>query len=151
MITNNKSIKIALLLVYISIVFYIVFFSFGYGRISGEILRYNDMNLTPFETIKRYYNSARTVGWDSVSLNILGNIAIFIPLVPLISINIKRKISFLNYLLLCVIVSFFIELCQMIFHVGVFDIDDIILNIIGGILGLLLINNSTFLGKKGGK
>ncbi|MCW3108353.1 MAG: VanZ-like protein [Segetibacter sp.] len=83
-------------------------------------------------------------------VNIIGNIALFIPLgifLPLLSNNcfsIKRVI------ITAVVCSTFIEVSQLVLRAfGTFryvDIDDIILNTVGAMCGFFLIN--TFSGKK---
>lgn len=72
-----------------------------------------------------------------VFINIIGNVILFIPLGVFIRfVNIKIYYS----LLIVTIVIVNLELIQYIYKTGVFDIVDIILNVIGVIIGLLLIN-----------
>jgi len=67
--------------------------------------------------------------------NLLGNIFAFSPLgffLPLLFKSCKKfKINFL--ISLCV--SLFIEIVQLIFYLGICDIDDLILNVSGSLLG----------------
>jgi glycopeptide antibiotics resistance protein len=67
--------------------------------------------------------------------NLLGNIFAFSPLgffLPLLFKSCKRlKVNFL--ISLCV--SLFIEIVQLIFYLGTCDIDDLILNVLGSLLG----------------
>jgi glycopeptide antibiotics resistance protein len=63
---------------------------------------------------------------------------VFIPLgflLPVVFVNIR---SLRNIILTSVCVSIFIEAMQYILTLGVFDIDDIILNLLGTVLGFLL-------------
>lgn len=70
-----------------------------------------------------------------VFLNIFGNIILFIPMG--IIINYKKTSLRLKILFLLIIIIL-IEISQLIFNLGIFDIMDIILNLIGGIIGITL-------------
>lgn len=71
---------------------------------------------------------------------ILGNIAIFLPFTPAVCFVFGYKPANKLLVLYTLSATCFIEICQYIFSRGVADIDDIILNFTGGILGLLLFN-----------
>jgi glycopeptide antibiotics resistance protein len=68
--------------------------------------------------------------------NVVGNIFIFIPLGIYLSLfkNDKRVITNLLFIF---IMSLFIEIIQGILGIGASDIDDIILNSLGGWIGIL--------------
>jgi len=73
----------------------------------------------------------------AIITNIIGNIFLFIP------VGIYISLAFANYNLKEIVVasflmSCFIELMQHTFKVGVFDIDDIIYNSLGGGVGFFL-------------
>lgn len=68
--------------------------------------------------------------------NVLGNIIIFIPFGLLLPIILKKKNK--NIVLSGVILSALIEILQFIFGLGSTDIDDLLLNTIGVIIGYLL-------------
>jgi glycopeptide antibiotics resistance protein len=68
--------------------------------------------------------------------NVVGNIAIFIPLgiyLPLLKKD-KRILKNLSYIF---IVSLLVEIIQGLLGIGVSDVDDIILNSFGGLVGVL--------------
>ena len=70
--------------------------------------------------------------------NVLGNIAAFLPLgflIPAISTRL-RKIS--KALLVCLICIIGIESLQFVAMIGYFDVDDIILNMLGCFIGCLV-------------
>jgi VanZ family protein len=75
----------------------------------------------------------------SVSLyNILGNIALLVPfgfLLPAIYPRVRKLATVFAYSL---ILSLFIETLQWVYAVRIFDIDDVILNTIGGCLGFIV-------------
>jgi len=75
---------------------------------------------------------------ESFLLNIVGNIVGFMPcgfFLPVIS---RRSRRWFNTVLLSFLFSLCIETIQLIFKVGSFDVDDMILNTLGGILGYIL-------------
>lgn len=92
---------------------------------------YNSYNLIPFKEMFRYTLMSRLF-----IKNVLGNLFMFIPLGFFSSYILKIHKSYQS-LLFVSIVSLTIELTQL--SIGrVFDIDDIILNVIGGLLGYFL-------------
>lgn len=70
--------------------------------------------------------------------NVLGNVAIFIPFGYLFPCLNKKFSKFSNVLISTACFSLFFEISQYILGVGSSDIDDIILNTIGGIIGYVL-------------
>lgn len=88
-------------------------------------------NLIPFNEIMRY-----KFGSKLFMLNVVGNIAMFIPFGYIIAVYIKPKKIWTN-LIIAAIVSTTTEYVQL--SIGrSFDIDDIILNTLGSIIGYLL-------------
>jgi glycopeptide antibiotics resistance protein len=71
--------------------------------------------------------------------DLVGNILLFIPF-PFLLFYVMGIKSYRRLLLMPVCASFFIEIIQYIFNIGVADIDDVILNTIGSSLGLLLLH-----------
>ena len=89
------------------------------------------MNLTPFSEILRY-----KVGSEMFNYNVLGNILIFLPFGYLIGVYVNPK-KIWPIIITTFLTSLSIEFVQL--KIGrSFDIDDIILNVVGGILGYLL-------------
>ena len=85
-------------------------------------------NFIPFKEIMRYSLSS-----SLFFKNVLGNVLLFIPFGYFVNTILKNKRFIIN-ILLTFITSLSIELIQM--NIGrSFDIDDIILNLIGGIIG----------------
>lgn len=92
---------------------------------------YHGINVTPFAEISRYQFGSRLF-----NINVFGNILIFIPFGMFIAayINCKKVYPVFTVALLTSIV---VEVVQL--KIGrSFDIDDIILNVIGSIIGYLL-------------
>ncbi|MBE7124867.1 VanZ family protein [Bacillus cereus group sp. MG9] len=93
------------------------------------------INLVPFRSTIRYLTEFDSYNLDIVLMNTLGNVIIFIPfgfLLPLLfkqinNVKMASKI-FIKFILL-------IESLQLLTFTGVFDIDDIILNMLGALIG----------------
>ena len=118
---------------YIIFLVYFLIFSEWYGR-SGEMSDYH-YNLVLFKEIQRFWNYREQLGWIAAA-NLLGNVAIFVPFgffMPLAS----RYRSFFLTVIYSFGFSFVIETFQLITRVGTFDVDDLLLNTIGGILGYI--------------
>lgn len=109
-------------IIYILCLFHVVTF---------QDVNYGTSNFVPFKEIFRY-----SIGSPKFIRNVIGNIMLFVPFGFLSSYLLKnRKFSVVTILTL--IASLTIETVQ--YYIGrVFDIDDIILNIIGGIIGFLI-------------
>lgn len=122
-----------LFILYIILLAYFLFFSEHYGRtITSNEYRYN---LVLFKELKRFILYRKEIGIESFIVNIFGNVLAFTPfgfVLPIISVS-NRKL--INIALLSLEFSLTIELIQLIFKVGIFDVDDLFLNTIGGILG----------------
>jgi len=118
----HKELIYLIAIIYILCLFYVVTFQDN---------NYGVSNYVPFKEIFRY-----SIGSKKFIKNILGNIMLFIPYGFLSSYLLKnRKISVT--FILSLVVSTTIEVVQ--YYIGrVFDIDDIILNVLGGIIGGLL-------------
>ncbi|MDB5254910.1 MAG: VanZ family protein [Candidatus Nomurabacteria bacterium] len=89
-------------------------------------------NFLPLKTILPYLLGEK--GWIIAGINLVGNIILLLPigfLVPLVFRNMTWKKS----LVLAVVTGFAIEAMQVVLHVGIFDIDDVILNALGVMIG----------------
>jgi len=124
-----------LFILYIILLAYFLFFSERYGRtIASNEYRYN---LTVLKEVRRFITYRELIGFESFVVNIFGNIFAFAPfgfMLPIIS-NQNRK--FWNVTFLSLEFSLTVELIQLLFKVGIFDVDDIIMNTIGGMIGYL--------------
>ncbi len=96
-----------------------------------DVVNYGTNNFIPFQEMMRYELGSRLF-----IKNVLGNILLFIPYGIFTSFFLKVKKLWI-ILLMVITSSIAIEITQL--SIGrVFDIDDIILNVIGGILGFSL-------------
>jgi len=97
---------------------------------------YRSTNLVPFRTIRSYLTGNADISRTVILNNVLGNIGLFIPLgiyLQLFKRNKRIPASFLTIL----IISLSVEIIQFIFAIGAADVDDILLNCMGGIIGIL--------------
>ncbi|NMD71487.1 VanZ family protein [Bacillus sp. DNRA2] len=90
-------------------------------------------NVIPFKTI--FINIHSLSGWHDFS-NLVGNIVAFIPFgIFLVLLSKNNKLSFIGGLTLSLSLSLCLECLQVVFSLGIFDVDDLILNTSGGVLG----------------
>jgi glycopeptide antibiotics resistance protein len=94
-----------------------------------------DANLTPFKTILGYLIGEPT--WRIAARNLLGNIVVLVPFGFLFA-ALYQKIKWSRVLLVGLFVGAILELLQVIFRSGIPDIDDIILNSFGVVIGYLI-------------
>ena len=125
-----------LFVIYILLLVYFLFFAEGFGR-TGEGL-YRSYNLRPFQEIMRCVRYWKILGVEYVVLNLAGNVIGFMPfgmLLPVFARSVRRgwKVGILSFE-----ISALVEISQLIFCVGSFDVDDMILNTLGGLLGYFL-------------
>lgn len=135
----RKGIKISgacLFGIYVAGLVYFLFFAESYGR-GMESAAYS-CNFRPFREIRRYLIYWEVLGRRTVFLNLAGNIIGFIPfgaLLPLMAKGVRKawRVTLLGFE-----VSAVIEVSQLIFRVGCFDVDDMILNTLGALAGYLI-------------
>lgn len=120
---------------YIGVLFYVTILSESYGR--TEIHAEYRYNLKLFDTILLYVRYKNLVGMKAVIINLLGNVAAFMPFGFLVPLLRKKPVGAFLILLLSFDLSMLIEVMQLIFKVGSFDVDDLLLNTIGGLVGFL--------------
>lgn len=139
---NKKLIKI---LFYIYIAFLILFVVLKYDGSFERIISLHDsiienekegirnINLIPFRSMSPYL---RNITEPYAFKNIIANILVFIPLGFFVS-N-KNSKNVFKTLVFCLSVILSIECIQLLFKIGFFDVDDIILNFIGSLIGVLI-------------
>ena len=95
-------------------------------------------NTTPFAEITRYIRYRHSLGVQRVIWNLGGNILGFVPFGYLLSRIARQFGNVFPVILSCLLFSFFVEGIQLVAQVGCFDVDDIILNTVGGAIGCIL-------------
>ena len=132
--------EMLLLLVYICIVVIVRFVYFELNPVLGYPLplrivfnrNYRDfIQLKPFNFISDIYEGDK--------LNIIGNIAMFIPVGIVWPVCFRKLDRFWKTALACIGFSLFIELSQLLCDGRHTDIDDLILNSIGSVTGAAVV------------
>ena len=89
-------------------------------------------NFVPFKTIVPYLLGFK--GWIIAGVNLVGNIALLVP-IGLLTPFVYRSMTWKASLALGVAAGLGIEVMQTVLRVGIFDIDDVILNALGVMIG----------------
>jgi glycopeptide antibiotics resistance protein len=128
---------------YFLILVKLIFFKFPLDMVLSSIKNTGlgvpvSMNLIPFKTILPYVGD---VSYSKVAIrNLLGNILLFLPfglLLPAIKTGVD---SYKKMFIFSVLFSLFFEATQLLLRIGSFDVDDLILNTLGAMLGYFLFN-----------
>lgn len=110
---------------------FITYILFLFELVTSRDVYMNGTNLVPFREMFRY-----PVGSENFNRQVIGNILLFMPFGFFATYYTKiKKISSISFM--SILVSLTIEVVQK--YIGrSFDVDDIILNVVGGILGFLV-------------
>lgn len=134
-----KIIRIAgliFIILYTIVLAYFLFFSEDYGRTAGG--REYSYNLVLFKEVKRFITYREKLGTFVVLSNLLGNVIGFIPFGLILPIINKKRRRFIIIALISFQISLAIEIAQLFLKVGSFDVDDLFLNTMGGIIGYVI-------------
>ncbi|WP_048824939.1 VanZ family protein [Bacillus sp. B-jedd] len=126
-----KPLAFLVFILYLALLFYLLFFSAYRNGVQGIV----DYNLIPFKTINRYFHYSFQPGLSMVTDEFFGNILAFLPFgffLPFLFAKVKSTGLAAGWTFL---LSLTVEIAQFIFRVGAFDVDDLILNTIGGSIG----------------
>jgi len=123
-----------LFLVYLLALVYFLFFAEEYGRRNFFELDYR-YNLVPFQEIRRFWIYREKVGFLAAFLNLAGNVIGFLPFGFIVPVMHKKMESFWKVSLLGFMFSLCVETIQLITKVGCFDVDDLMLNTLGAMIG----------------
>ena len=131
----------ALFFVYLLIVIKLIIFKYPYSQLKaivdtwekGVILEGLDTaNFTLFKTIRMYIDYSYMLNSFE---NLVGNVVVFIPFGFLLPYVLRRGRNFLVMLLNAFLFVLGIEVFQLFSAFGAFDVDDILLNCFGAVLG----------------
>lgn len=103
-----------------------------------EKASYRRYNLKPFKTINAFMDPHPSTSFASRFYNLAGNIALFIPFGFLFPLVFRNRRSFDTVIGATFLLSLFFEVFQFITGIGQLDVDDLILNTLGGIVGYIL-------------
>ncbi|WP_186577299.1 VanZ family protein [Aquibacillus kalidii] len=119
---------------YLLVLFYLLFFSAYRRGVKGSI----DYNIIPFQSIYQYVSGFEKFGLHLLTDNFFGNMLAFVPLGLLLPILFSRMRSSRIVTIFSSLLSVSVETAQLIARVGAFDVDDILLNTVGGIIGYMI-------------
>lgn len=133
-----------LFVVYCAIMLWLLF-----GRSRGWIdgLTYRQMleqnvNLTPLLTIRNYCHTVQqgpeNPYFQHCVINLLGNVLLFIPAGWLLPKVFPKQRNFFCFFITCTGLIFLVEVVQLFTLLGSFDMDDLILNLTGMVLGFIV-------------
>lgn len=136
--TKSKPLILTAIAAYTAIITYLMLFWRRDIKHDGYLY-----NLRPFKSIGDYLETyIRHNAFGIFAVNILGNIVMFVPFGILLGVLFNFK--FIKSVVIFEVGLLVFETAQLISRRGVFDIDDIILNTIGFLLGyitVVIINN----------
>ena len=129
---------------YMILLIYYLFFSEEYGR--NEAYSTYQYNLRLFHELKRYLSYRNLIGTDLFLINVVGNVAAFMPFGFLVPVMYREQRgrrtynghffrSFVFVTLLGFLLSLAVETVQLVTKVGCFDVDDLFLNTVGVMIG----------------
>lgn len=131
--------ELQLLMVYVCIVVVARFVFFALHHVNGQIdtlkmdfskIGPDSVNLKPFTFISDFYEGSR--------VNVIGNIAMFIPVGIVWPVCFKKLDNVLKVVLAGFGYSLLIELVQLLFYERHSDVDDLILNTLGMTIGAII-------------
>lgn len=125
-----------LLVLYLACLIYFMFFSESYGR--TEVHAEYRYNLVLFQEIRRFLKYRDILGMPSVLINVAGNVIVFIPYGCGLPLLFERLQNFFRVAVLSFGASLLAETMQLILKVGCFDVDDLLLNTVGGCIGYFM-------------
>ena len=133
---QKRSISALLLIAYSAFLIKLLVFKINLLKIGPLRFKFSphtgQANFLPFKTILPYLLGEH--GWLIAILNLAGNIGLFVPigfLVPFVF----QEMTWQTSLALGVAAGLAIEGLEVVFRVGIFDIDDVILNALGVMIG----------------
>ncbi|MFE4710889.1 VanZ family protein [Paenibacillus sp. NPDC056722] len=95
-------------------------------------------NLVPFNEIKRDLHHL-SLSNPFLNINLTGNVLAFIPLglfLPVVFRNVQWSVA--KVLMCSLLLSLCFESTQLVLAIGTFDVDDLLLNTLGGLVGYML-------------
>lgn len=142
--SNTQPLWRFLFLVYMGLMLWLLF---GRSRGWNQELSYaqllaQNINLKPFYTIRNYLNIVlhypNAEIFPHCVVNLVGNVVMFIPAGWLLPRIFRTMRNFLLFFLICLCAILLVEVTQLMTLLGSFDVDDIILNLSGMVIGFIL-------------
>ena len=131
--TKRQKMGWVLFLLYLALLSYLMFFSEDFGRTNPN--RGYAYNLAPFKEIMRFITYYETLGMKAVVVNLAGNVIAFMPFGFFMPVVSRRSRGSVRIIFLGFGFSLMLETIQLVFKVGSYDVDDLILNTLGAAIG----------------
>lgn len=122
-------------LLFVIYLFILMFFVFISDREVYNDYRYN---LILFKEIRRFWNYGWKLGIEAMLLNLMGNVLVFMPIGFFLPLSHNFWKNMMTATITGFLVSLAVETTQLYFRIGVFDVDDLLLNTIGAFIGYLI-------------
>ena len=139
---NEKKPPLRLVIIFVVYICFMIWLLFFYNRSPYfSALSYFDtlkgsINLRPFSTVSRYVTAIKNGRVIDIALvNLIGNILIFIPLGILLPSLWKQLDTLLHCTIACFGLILMVEITQLFTTRGSCDVDDLILNLTGCLIG----------------
>lgn len=126
-------INLVLMIIYLVVLMYFLFFAEGRVVAKTEDYRFN---LHFFQEIMRFWKIRDRMPMAFL-LNVVGNMVAFMPFGYLLPKLSKHCQNLFITVLFSLELSLCVEFIQLIFRLGCFDVDDLFLNTVGGLLGFV--------------
>ncbi|WP_127579812.1 VanZ family protein [Paenibacillus koleovorans] len=94
-------------------------------------------NLIPFQTISNYITNYAYFNFETWFKNLFGNIVLFIPIGWFVPVWIRATSRFFPFFFVSLALLLLVETAQLATKLGSFDVDDLILNMVGAIIGFV--------------
>ena len=125
---------------FLTILYFLIVFCMCVSRFNvimtimgGQLTRVEEINLLPFHNIRENLKYGRSpVSWD-----MLYNMVMFVPF-GVIYCYCQKNFRVYKAVGMSCLTTFFIESAQLVLKTGVVDIDDLIVNTIGSLVGIFL-------------
>lgn len=132
----SRAILWSAFVIYCLMLGYMVFFSRGFRTqySYAHYLRYFT-NFIPFKTVVHYINLYKNGLRALAIFNLLGNFVLFLPMGMFLPCLFKRLDRFWKVILCVFAMVVFVEISQFVLRVGIIDVDDVIFNVVGAMIG----------------
>ncbi len=140
----KKAVKICAwtaFVLYCVILFYILILDKAMsGQHQGFLNILAHINLIPFRTVITYVVRLAndSINVDTVIKNLAGNLLLFVPMGAFLPFAFDKMQRFWRTVLFLLVLILSVELAQIVLMIGSFDVDDLFLNLLGGMLGYLI-------------
>lgn len=123
--------------IYMALLVYFLFFADWYDHSPGAHWTYH-YNIYPFVEIRRFLTAGSKLSFGTIFLNLLGNVIGFVPFGFFLPVMDQKFEKWYYVTGLGALVSFIVEIVQLITKTGCYDIDDVILNTLGAFIGYFI-------------